>query len=159
VAELARTLAIEVDEHVTVDGQDATAGIRTAAVDAAVSAVAANPDVRREMVTRQRAWVAARGGGVVEGRDIGTVVLPHADLKVYLTAQPDERARRRTVERGGDPAHMAEVAAGLDRRDTLDSTRQASPLPSAAEVPPDAVIVDSTGKPADEVLQEVLTCL
>lgn len=158
VAALARGLAIEVGERVVVDGEDATAGIRTPAVDAAVSAVAANPDVRIDMVARQRAWVAARGGGVVEGRDIGTVVLPGADLKVYLTAVPDERARRRAAERGG-PTALAEVAAALDRRDTLDSTRRASPLPTAAQVPPDALVVDSTGKPAEEVLEEVLTCL
>lgn len=159
VAALSRGLVIDVGERVVVDGEDATAGIRTPAVDAAVSAVAANPEVRRDMVARQRAWVDERGGGVVEGRDIGTVVLPDADLKVYLTAVPDERARRRAAERGGGPTMLAEVAAALDRRDTLDSTRHASPLPTAAQVPPDALVVDSTGKPAHEVLQEVLTCL
>lgn len=158
VAALARGLAIEVSERVLVDGADATQGIRSAAVDAAVSAVAANPEVRHEMVARQRAWVAARGGGVVEGRDIGTVVLPEADLKVYLTAVSGERARRRAAERGGSVV-LAEVAAALDRRDALDSTRRASPLPPPGDVPPDALVVDSTGKSADVVLQEVLTCL
>jgi len=158
VVGLARGLAIEVGERVTVDGHDATAGIRSAAVDTAVSAVAANAEVRREMVGRQRAWVEARGGGVVEGRDIGTVVLPGADLKIYLTARPDERARRRAAERGGRRA-LAEVAADLDRRDTLDSTRAASPLPGITDVADDAVVVDSTGKQLEDVLQEVLTCL
>lgn len=158
IAALARGLAIEVARRVLVDGQDATAGIRTATVDQAVSVVAANPAVRADMVTRQRAWVAARRGGVVEGRDIGTVVLPDADLKVYLTAHVDERARRRAAERGGRLA-LAEVAADLDRRDTLDSTRSASPLPSVADVAADAVVVDSTGKRVEDVLEEVLTCL
>ena len=158
VAALARGLTIEVGERVLVDGLDATSGIRTAAVDAAVSAVAANPEVRRAMVARQQAWVRARGGGVVEGRDIGTVVLPAADLKIYLTARPDERARRRAAERGGRQA-LAQVAADLDRRDTLDSTRRASPLPGIAEVAADAVVVDSTGKRLEDVLEEVLTCL
>jgi cytidylate kinase len=158
VAELARSLVIDVGERVLVDGQDATVGIRSPAVDAAVSVVAANPAVRRELVTRQQAWVTQRGGGVVEGRDIGTVVLPHADLKVYLTAVSDERARRRAAERGAGHA-LAEVAAAMDRRDTLDSTRPTSPLPSPAEVAADALVVDSTGKPADVVLQEVLSCL
>jgi cytidylate kinase len=159
VAELARTLDIEVGERVIVDGDDATRAIRSAAVDAAVSAVAANPEVRTEMVARQRDWVRARGGGVVEGRDIGTVVLPDADFKVYLTARPDERARRRATERGRGEDGLAEVAAALDRRDVLDSTRQASPLPAETAVPVDALVVDSSGKPAAEVLKEVLACL
>jgi cytidylate kinase len=158
VATLARGLHIEVGEDaVVVDGADATAGIRTAAVDAAVSAVAANPAVRQELVGRQRAWVAARGGGVVEGRDIGTVVLPDADLKVYLTAHVEERAARRAAERG--EADPGEVERSLARRDRLDSTRAASPLPAPDEAPEDAVVVDSTGKPVRAVLEEVLTCL
>jgi len=95
VAALAHTTTIDVGEHVVVDGEDATTAIRAAEVDAAVSAVAANPAVRTELVARQRAWMAARGRGVVEGRDIGTVVFPDADLKVYLTAATETRARRR----------------------------------------------------------------
>ena len=157
VAALARALAIEVDARVLVDGEDATAGIRSAEVDAAVSVVAANPAVRAELVTRQRAWVATRAGGVVEGRDIGTVVLPDADVKVYLTAVPDERARRRAAERG--EGALADVAAALARRDRLDSSRQASPLPPPTAVADDAIVVDSTGKAAADVLEEVLTCL
>ncbi|HAM03715.1 MAG TPA: (d)CMP kinase [Acidimicrobiaceae bacterium] len=156
VAELARRLHIEVAERVLADGTDVTTAIRTPAVDAAVSAVAANPAVRRELVGRQRAWVAAHGGGVVEGRDIGTVVLPDADVKIYLTAVSDERARRAAQRDGGA---LSEVAAALDRRDTLDSSRRVSPLPDAAAMPADAIVVDSTGKPAAEVLEEVLTCL
>ena len=157
VAALARGLAIEVASRVLVDGQDATAGIRSADVDAAVSVVAANPAVRAELVARQRAWVSAHGGGVVEGRDIGTVVLPDADVKVYLTAVPDERARRRAAERG-DGA-FDDVAAALARRDRLDSSRRASPLPPPTAVAADAIVVDSTGKAAADVLEEVLTCL
>jgi len=90
VGETARRLRIEVGDRVTVDGRDVTDAIRTAAVDKAVSAVAANADVRTTLVERQRRWVAERGAGVVEGRDIGTVVLPDADIKIYLTA-PDAR--------------------------------------------------------------------
>jgi cytidylate kinase len=158
VAALARVLRIEVGEtEILVDGADATTGIRSAAVDASVSVVAANPAVRRELVARQREWVARRGGGVVEGRDIGTVVLPDADVKVYLTAVPDERARRRAVERGRE--ELAEVAAALDRRDALDSSRPVSPLRAPEHAAVDAIVVDSTGKPVEAVLEEVLACL
>ncbi len=158
VAALARGLRIELtDEHVLVDGVDVTAGIRTGAVDGAVSVVAANPDVRAELVSRQRAWVVGHGGGVVEGRDIGTVVLPDADVKIYLTAVPHERARRRASERGRH--QLAEVAAALERRDHLDSSRQVSPLPDAAQAAADAIVVDSTDKPARQVLEEVLAWL
>lgn len=157
VAELARDLRIEVSERVLVDGEDATAAIRTPAVDATVSVVAANPDVRRELVRRQQAWVAERGGGVLEGRDIGTVVLPDADLKVYLTAVSDERARRRAAER--DQLELPAVARALEQRDALDSSRLVSPLPDPRSVASDAVVVDSTGKPAERVLEEVLAWL
>jgi CMP/dCMP kinase len=158
VADLARSLSIDVGERVVVDGVDATAGIRTAPVDTAVSAVAANPEVRTELVRRQRAWVTVHGGGVVEGRDIGSVVLPDADLKVYLTASSDERARRRAGERC-DGRSVEEIARQIDRRDRLDSSRPASPLPTAAEAADDALVVESTGRSAQSVLQEVLQCL
>jgi cytidylate kinase len=158
VADLARRTRIDVGERVVVDGEDATAGIRSAAVDAAVSAVAANPAVRAEMVRRQRAWVAARGEGVVEGRDIGTVVLPHADLKIYLTASTETRARRRAEERA-DGRSVDEVHRDLERRDRLDSTRATSPLRTPEDVADDATVIDSTGKSAHAVLQEVLACL
>jgi len=158
VGELARRLTIEVGDRVTVDGGDVTDQIRTARVDQAVSAVAANPEVRATLVERQRQWVAARRAGVVEGRDIGTVVLPDADVKVYLTARSAVRARRRAVERD-DGRSVAEIEADLDRRDHLDSTRPVSPLVAAGDVADDAVVIDSTGKSADEVLREVLACL
>jgi cytidylate kinase len=122
------------------------AALRTPAVNRAVSTVAAQADVRAALVNRQRAWVEARGGGVVEGRDIGTVVFPDAELKVFLTASPEERARRR----GGD-----EDAADVLRRDHLDSTRSASPLVAAD----DAHVIDSTGRTVDEVVDEIVGLL
>jgi len=158
VARLARAIHIEAAEQVIVDGEDATDAIRSAEVDAAVSAVAANPEVRAELVARQRAWVAARGRGVVEGRDIGTVVLPDADLKVYLTASSETRAERRSRERA-DGRSVDDVHRALVRRDRLDSTRPTSPLPSPEDVADDARVIDSTGKSARAVLEEVLACL
>lgn len=157
VAALARALEIDLHDGVTVDGADATGAIRTASVDAAVSAVAANPEVRTELVNRQRAWVEEHGGGVVEGRDIGTVVLPGADLKVYLTAAPNERAKRRAQERS-DRRSVEQVEADLKRRDQLDSTRSDSPLPAPGQAT-DAIVVDSTHKSAASILEEVLRCL
>jgi cytidylate kinase len=157
VAALARSLDIDQKEGVRVDAQDVTRAIRTEPVDAAVSIVAANPAVRAELVRRQRVWVEERGGGVLEGRDIGTVVMPEADLKVYLTAEPDERARRRAAERGQEHA-VGQIEAALARRDRLDSTRSASPLPAPGQAT-DAMVVDSTNKSAMSILQEVLGCL
>jgi cytidylate kinase len=139
---LAETIRIEVGERVVADGTDVTEAIRQPDVNRAVSVVAANPAVRAALVSRQRQWVLDHGGGVVEGRDIGSVVFPDADLKVFLTASPEERARRRSEE-GPD---------GVARRDRLDSTRAASPL----EVADGAQVVDTTGRPVDEVVKEVL---
>ena len=158
VARLARQLDIDVGARVVVDGEDATVGIRTPEVDAAVSVVAANPEVRAELVGRQRAWLAGRGRGVVEGRDIGTVVLPDAEVKIYLTASPETRARRRAHERG-EGARVDDVEAALKRRDRADSTRAASPLPSPQDVAADAKVIDSTGKSAEDVFEEVLAWL
>ncbi|HEY5250410.1 MAG TPA: (d)CMP kinase [Acidimicrobiales bacterium] len=158
VGEMARRLEIVVGDRVTVDGTDVTEAIRTAEVDRAVSAVAANAEVRTTLVARQRQWVSERGAGVVEGRDIGTVVLPDADLKVYLTARTEERARRRAEERG-DGQSVAQIESDLQRRDRLDSTRSVSPLILPEDVAADAVVIDSSGKSADQVLREVLRCL
>jgi cytidylate kinase len=158
VAGLARDLVLDVGGRVLVDGEDATAAIRSAEVDAAVSIVAANPAVRAELVARQRAWVAERGRGVVEGRDIGTVVLPDADIKIYLTAAAETRARRRARERA-DGRSVQAVHEDLVRRDRLDSSRLASPLPSPEDVAADARVIDSTGKSSQAVLEEVLACL
>ena len=126
VAALAGAATIEVGERVVIDGRDVTGVIRSPEVGRAVSVVAANADVRRHLVQRQRAWAGAHGGGVVEGRDIGSVVFPDAELKVYLTASPEERARRRHDE----------APEGVARRDRIDSTRDASPLREADGRPP-----------------------
>jgi cytidylate kinase len=145
VAELARTLTFSVGERVEADGSDITDDIRGPEVSGAVSAVAANPGVRAVLVERQRAWVAERGGGVIEGRDIGSVVFPDADVKIYLTASTDERARRRPEE-GAD---------ALTRRDQLDSTRTVSPL----GVADGARVIDTTGRTVEDIVDEVLTWL
>jgi cytidylate kinase len=158
VAALAHHMDIDVGEKVIVNGEDATTAIRSVEVDGAVSAVAANPAVRSELVARQRAWVAQRGRGVVEGRDIGTVVLPDADIKIYLTAATETRARRRAEQRA-DGRSVEAVHDDLVRRDRLDSTRLASPLPSPEDVAADAKVIDSTGKSSQAVLEEVLACL
>jgi cytidylate kinase len=150
VAELAREVVLSVGDEVVVDGVDATIEIRGPEVTRAVSTVAANPAVREELVVRQREWVADHGGGVVEGRDIGTVVFPSAALKVYLTADDSERASRRSKEMLD--LHYDQVAADIARRDHVDSTRPASPL-TVAE---DAVRIDTTDRPVDAVVDEVL---
>ena len=149
LARLARHARIDVGERVVVDGADATTDIRSEEVTGVVSQVASNPAVRTEMVRRQREWAALRGGGVVEGRDIGTVVFPDADLKVYLTAGDSERARRRSAETGGE---QQTVAADMARRDQTDSTRGVSPLEPAA----DAMVLDTSDLSVDEVVEEVL---
>ena len=145
VAALAAASTIEVGARVTIDGRDVTGLIRSPEVGRAVSVVAANPEVRRQLVERQRAWVRTHGGGVVEGRDIGSVVFPGAELKVYLTASPEERARRRHDE----------APEGVARRDRIDSTRDASPLREAE----DAHRLDTTGRSVQDVVEEVLSWL
>ncbi|MEP7047674.1 MAG: (d)CMP kinase [Ilumatobacteraceae bacterium] len=149
VTALAEAVALEVGEHgVLVDGIDATTEIRSPAVTSAVSAVAANSAVRSEMVRRQRAWAGERGGGVLEGRDIGSVVFPEADLKLYLTAAPRVRAERRVAEAGGD---VDEIAAAIERRDQLDSSRSDGPLVEAHG----AIVVDTTGLSIEQVLERI----
>jgi cytidylate kinase len=135
-----------------VDGRDVSAEIRTDAVTKAASPVSAIPEVRRTMVAQQRAWVQAAGGSaVVEGRDIGTVVFPDADLKVYLTARPEVRAARRANEQGHEDVER--VTADLDRRDTIDSTRADSPL-SAAE---DALVLDTSEMTFEQVCERIIS--
>lgn len=153
VSALARRLEIVVDDRVLVDGDDATEAIRGPEVSVAVSAVAQIPSVRAELVRRQREWVTARGGAVVEGRDIASVVLPDADVKVYLTASDEERARRRAGEPGQPDDAL--VAADLARRDRLDSGRSASPLVVAGG----AVVIDTTGLSVDEVVDAIVVLL
>ncbi|MGQ0615558.1 MAG: (d)CMP kinase [Acidimicrobiia bacterium] len=151
VAALARAVAIDVGtEKVLVDGVDATVEIRGPEVTRAVSIVAANPVVRDEMRRRQRDWVTAADGGVVEGRDIGTVVFPDAELKVFLTASPESRAQRRAREVAD--LDYETVVSDLARRDALDQGRNDSPLVQAL----DAMVLDTTGLSVDEVVAIVL---
>jgi len=145
VAALADGSDIEVGTRVIINGHDVTDVIRSPEVGQAVSVVAANPAVRTQLVARQRAWAQDHGGGVVEGRDIGKVVFPEAELKVYLTASAEERARRR----------YDESAANVARRDRIDSTRTASPLQQAV----DAHLLDTTGRTPHDVVEEVLSWL
>jgi cytidylate kinase len=155
VTALAERIHIGVDGPlVLLDGEDVSAAIRTPEVTRAASAVAAHPGARRVLAARQRQWVQSHGGGVVEGRDIGTVVCPDADLKVYLTADPAERARRRSAELA-DAEAAAAAAQELARRDRDDSTRATSPL----DVAPGAVVIDTTGRSIDGVVDEVLSLL
>jgi cytidylate kinase len=149
VARVARTIRfIQTRDSLHVNDVDATAAIRTAEVDAAVSHVAANSAVREEMRTRQRQWIAEHGGGVVEGRDIGSVVFPDATLKVYLVASPLVRAKRRVAQHGGD---VEEIARAIAERDQRDSTREDSPLRQM----PDAVVVDTSDHTVPEVIEEI----
>jgi cytidylate kinase len=150
VAAVAGRVALEVgtdpaDPYISVDGIPVDGPIRGLEVTASVSAVAAVPAVRAQLVALQRAIIAGSGRIVVEGRDIGTVVAPDADLKVYLTASVDERARRRSTETATD---VDSTAADLTRRDRLDSTRTADPLRRAI----DAVELDTTRLGIDEVV-------
>ena len=151
------------DPRVFVDGVDVSAAIREGAVADAVSRVAAVPRVRERMVAQQRDLVAqARQAGlgvVMEGRDIGTVVLPEADLKVFLIADAHERASRRAREEAGDAeaesAHLARTEANLRSRDALDSNRAVSPLQRAS----DAVLIDGTHLSLDAVVTAVIQAL
>ena len=149
-AELARTVTLSVDsDGVRVDGVDATIEIRGPEVTRAVSIVAANAEVRQEMVRRQREWATERNGGVLEGRDIGTVVFPDALLKVYLTARPEVRAERRAAE--VSQLDYETVAADLARRDALDEGRTASPLAQAD----DAIQLDTSDMTIDQIIDEL----
>jgi cytidylate kinase len=146
VAEIARAATIETMPRVTINGRDVHDEIRSQDVNVGVSVVAANSEVRSEMVRRQRDFAAAQPvGSVVEGRDITTVVFPNATVKVYLTATLKERARRRDDE----------TEASVARRDVIDSTRDASPLRQAD----DALVLDTTGRSVDEVVEEITQCL
>jgi cytidylate kinase len=140
------------DDAVVVDGIDASIEIRGREVTAAVSAVAANSRVRADLVGRQRRWVERHGGGVVEGRDIGSVVFPDAPLKLYVTASARVRAERRVAEMGGD---IDEVERSIIERDRKDSTRSDSPLRETS----DATTVDTSGLGIDEVVAHVLELL
>jgi len=149
-----RARIVVADGVVAVDGHDIARAIRTPEIDAAAAAVARQPRVREILIAQQRA-MGADGGVVMEGRDIGTVVFPAADVKIYLDAAPEERARRRAH----DPAHalsatatVGDVAQALAERDKSDRTRAASPLTLA----PDAVLIDTTGLSIESVIERVL---
>ncbi len=150
VLELVRALDLDQEDGVTsLGGRDVSAEIRGESVTRNVSAVSAHPEVRRVLVEHQRAWVARHGGrAVVEGRDIGSVVFPDADLKIYLDARPEVRSRRRSLQTGEDPSRVADELA---RRDHRDSTREASPL----SVPDGAIVVDTSDMTFEEVVEHI----
>jgi len=156
VAKVAET-PIEISpSRVAIGGRDVTREIRTPEIDRAAASVARLPRVRTVLVARLRA-MGEDGEIVMEGRDIGTVVFPDADVKVYLDAAPEERARRRASDpaHSGGPTAVADVGTLLAERDRSDSTRAASPLYAA----PDAVVVDTTGKSVDAVVREVMSVI
>jgi len=155
LGELARetTLTVEGEHGISLDGEDVSCAIRTREVDRAVSQVASVPEVRRYLVALQRA-LAAGGGVVMEGRDVGTVVLPRADHKFFLTASPRERAerRQRELEERGCRVSLTELEGDMACRDRFDRQRAVDPLAPAT----DAIVVDTSGKSVDRVVKELL---
>jgi cytidylate kinase len=154
--QLARAAEIELEpggERVRLNGEDVTAAIRTAEIGRLASVAAAIPGVRRALVEKQRA-LGARSSVIMEGRDIGTVVFPEADVKIFLDADPNERVLRRLrdFEAQGEAAPPAAIAAQIRERDQRDRSRADAPLRQA----PDAAYVDSTGLSLDEVEEEIL---
>lgn len=147
-ADRAAELKIDFGERVVVNGRDVTQDIRAPEVSEAASRIAVEPGVRTALVDKQRALLDA-GDWVAEGRDIGTVVAPGAELKVFLTAAPEERARRRARELGAD---WRTVLADQTLRDEQDRSREASPLRAAD----DAVELDTTGRTVEEVVEEIV---
>ncbi len=151
VGKIARNVKVVIERDAAkLNGVDVSTEIRTSEINAIVSIIAAHTPVRDAMREQQRQWIQAQKGGVVEGRDIGTVVFPDAILKVFLTASPEVRAERRVGQTGGD---IKAVAASIAERDHLDSTRLDSPLrPSQG-----SVIVDSSNRTIEEVVAEIVT--
>ncbi|HET9372503.1 MAG TPA: (d)CMP kinase [Vicinamibacterales bacterium] len=158
IAALAACAAFDLEGRVRIDGHDVTDAIRTPEMDAAAAIVARHSAVRRALVARQRAY-GADGGVVMEGRDIGTVVFPTADVKIYLDATPEERARRRASDSAHALGRGAEaidsVARALEARDHADRTRAVSPL----TVAPDALYIDTTGQPIERVVEQSLNAV
>jgi cytidylate kinase len=157
LADLAAQIGLELDGgRVRLDGRDVAHEIRGPTVTRAVSQVSAHPAVRRALVERQRSWVAAHHGGVVEGRDIGTVVFPDATVKVFLTARDDVRAARRQRDEAAAarPSDVTDVAAALRHRDESDATLGRALRPEDAA--PDALVVDTTGRDAASVIAEIV---
>ncbi|MGH3651133.1 MAG: (d)CMP kinase [Acidimicrobiia bacterium] len=147
---VSRTRMSQENERMYLDGRDVSAEIRGEAVTSAVSVVSAHQEVRAILVERQREWVDRHDHrGVIEGRDIGSVVFPDATVKVYLDASPEVRARRRALQTGDDPA---EVLDDLNRRDQFDSTRTASPM----TVPDGATVIDTSQLGFEEVVERLL---
>jgi cytidylate kinase len=155
IARAAEQVVLELGDppgSVRLDGREVGREIRGPAVSAGVSEVSSHPPVRALLRGRQRAWAEQRGGGVVEGRDIGTVVFTDAPLKVFLTASDEERARRRyrDEESAARPAALDTVRDAVGRRDALD--HRTTPLSPA----PDAVMIDTTGRDVDDVVKEIV---
>jgi cytidylate kinase len=151
VGRIAREVSVVIERDAAkLNGLDVTAAIRSSEINAIVSIIAAHTPVRDAMREQQRSWIREHQGGVVEGRDIGTVVFPDALLKVFLTASPEVRAERRVGESGGD---IQIVAASIAERDYLDSTRLDSPLKPSQ----DSVVVDSSHRSIDEVVAEIVS--
>jgi cytidylate kinase len=151
---VALDMVLDVGVRTLLDGRDVSDAIRAPEVTAEVSTVSAHPPVRQVLVDRQRSWVATHHGGVVEGRDIGTVVFPDARVKVFLTATGEERARRRQRDEvaADRTVEVDAVHADLARRDALDSNRTVSPL----KIAPDALVVDTTNREVDDVVSEIV---
>jgi cytidylate kinase len=147
--ERARDVTIELGDRVLLDGRDVTDAIRSREVSEAASAIASDPGVRAALVAKQREMLK-EGDWVGEGRDIGTVVAPNAELKIYLTASPEERARRRAADLGG--ADWRVVMKDQALRDRQDSEREHSPLRAA----PDAIELDSTDRPIEDVVRQIV---
>ena len=155
VTTVAENASIAVQHGVTtLAGADISAEIRSPAVTQLVSQIAAIPEVRQALVARQRAWVDQRGGGVVEGRDIGSVVFPEALVKVYLTASEGERARRRQQDEAAASRAVSveDVQSAMAQRDAADSSRAVSPLRTADG----ATIVDTTGRAPESIVTEIV---
>ena len=151
VIQTAKSLDLQLtQESCVVNGIEATEEIRGQEVTLLVSQVAAVPEVRAEMVKRQRTWAEERNGGVMEGRDIGSVVFPDASLKIYLTASEEVRAQRRAAEI--EERDVASIAADIERRDTVDTQRSASPLMEAE----DAIVVDTSEMTLEQVVDHVI---
>ncbi|MDA8392749.1 MAG: (d)CMP kinase [Actinomycetota bacterium] len=175
LAQLARTMRFDPGPPPLMDQVPVGPDLRTAEVDAAVSPVASHPAVRAELVRRQREWIGLRNGAVVEGRDIGSVVAPDADLKLYLVAQPHVRASRRAAQRSGGPGDPAGGPPGsrsesgatdpaeehgalqlqLEKRDLQDRSRVTAPLAQA----PDARVLDTSAATVDELVRTVMSWL
>ena len=149
VADIAKNSVMLIEDNaISIDGVDATVAIRGPEVTRSVSLVATNSLVRTELRNRQRLWASEHDGGVVEGRDIGSVVFPDATLKVYLTASPIVRAQRRVAQSGGD---VNQIAAEIAERDQRDSSRSDSPLKKTD----DSVTIDTSNRPIDDVVMQL----